>query len=180
MTATASRAARFDINGRPVAAIGLANIVEVVTESGTEVVPMAPAHCRELLPWRDRWLPVFDLTLWCGHQVHGSGGFLVIVEYETGIGDDCEYGCFRVHEFPKITRLTDEDACAPPSEARWRRIACSGFMSDGVAVPVLRLESVFLEGAAVSGPETPDCPPPRDCRMTGVCCCNDRRKAGGR
>lgn len=136
-----SRAIRLDTGGGA-AAIGLHEVIEVVTEGEMARVPMAPRHCCELLQWRDQWIPVFDLAAWCGQQAEPAGQFFVVVAYPAETGD-IQYGCMRVPEFPQIVELSDQQACTLPDDADWRRIAVSCFKGEGKTVPILSLRKVF-------------------------------------
>lgn len=142
-----SRAIRLDTGGGTAAAIGLHEVIEVVTEGDMTQVPMAPQHCRELLQWRDQWIPVFDLAAWRGLHTESVTPFFVVVGYPADTGG-IHYGCMRVPEFPKIVELSDQQACSLPDDAEWGRIAHSCFSGDGRAVPILSLPRVFESGVA--------------------------------
>lgn len=137
-----SRAIRLDAGRGTVAAIGLHEVIEVVTEGVMAPVPMAPRHCRELLQWRDQWIPVFDLAAWHGVPAEPAGQFFVVVGYSADAGG-VQYGCMRVPEFPKIVELSDQQGCSLPDDAEWSRIAISCFREGGKAVPILSLCKVF-------------------------------------
>jgi chemotaxis signal transduction protein len=148
-----SRAIRLDTGGGTAAAIGLHEVIEVVTEGDMAPVPMAPLYCRELLQWRDQWIPVFDLAAWRGLQAQSATPFFVIVGYPADAGG-VQYGCMRVPEFPKIVELSDQQACNLPDDAEWGHIAISCFKGEGKAVPILSLRKVFQfheAGAARAG-----------------------------
>jgi chemotaxis signal transduction protein len=148
-----SRAIRLDGGGGAAAAIGLHEVIEVVTEGDIAAVPMAPRHCHELLQWRDQWIPVFDLAAWCGLQAESVGQFFVVVGYPAD-GGGVRYGCMRVPAFPKIVELSDQQACSLPDDADWGRIAISCFKGEGKTVPILSLRKVFElheAGAAQTG-----------------------------
>lgn len=148
-----SRAIRLDAAGRA-AAIGLHEVIEVVTEGEVVPVPMAPPYCHELLQWRDQWIPVFDLAAWCGQQSQPAKPFFVIVGYPADSGG-IRYGCMRVPEFPKIVELSDQQACGLPGDGGWERIAISCFEGEGRVVPILSLRRVFQlhqTGAAAAAP----------------------------
>ncbi len=154
-----SRAIRLDAGGGMAAAIGLHEVIEVVTEGDMAPVPMAPRHCRELLQWRDQWIPVFDLAAWRGLQPESATQFFVVVGYPADIGG-IQYGCMRVPEFPKIVELSDQQACSLPDDAEWSCIAISCFKGDGKTVPILSLRRVFqsheagaanVAGASIAG-----------------------------
>lgn len=137
-----SRAIRLDAGRGTVAAIGLHEVIEVVTEGDMAPVPMAPRHCRELLQWRDQWIPVFDLAAWQGMQAEPAGQFFVVVGYPADTGG-VQYGCMRVPEFPRIVELSDQQVCSLPDDAEWNRIAISCFREGERAVPILSLCKVF-------------------------------------
>ncbi len=137
-----SRAIRLDTGGGTAAAIGLHEVIEVVTEGDMAPVPMAPRHCRELLYWRDQWIPVFDLAAWRRPQAESAGRFFVVVGYPADAGG-IHYGCMRVPEFPKIVELSDQQACGLPDDAEWGDIAIACFRGEGKKVPILSLCKVF-------------------------------------
>lgn len=137
-----SKAIRLDTGGGTAAAIGLHEVIEVVTEGDMVPVPMAPRHCRELLQWRDQWIPVFDLAAWRGLRPESARQFFVVVGYSADVGG-VQYGCMRVPEFPKIVELSDQQACSLPDDAEWGRIAISCFKGEGKTVPILSLRKVF-------------------------------------
>ena len=146
-----SRAIWLDAGGSAAAAIGLHEVIEVVTESDMESVPLAPAYCRELLQWRNQWVPVFDLAAWRGLQSSPDRPFLVIVGYAGKVGGGFQYGCLRVSNFPKIVELSDEHACGLPAGAKWDCIAHSCFRGGGREVPILSLYKVFQQHEAGTG-----------------------------
>jgi chemotaxis signal transduction protein len=137
-----SRAIRLDAGGGTAAAIGLHEVIEVVTEGDMTPVPMAPRYCRELLQWRDQWIPVFDLAAWRGLQPESATPFFVVVGYQADVGG-IQYGCMQVPEFPEIVELSDQQACSLPEDAEWGRIAVSCFKAEGTTVPILSLRKVF-------------------------------------
>lgn len=145
-----SRAIRLDAGGSAAAAIALHEVIEVVTEGDLEPVPRAPAYCRELLQWRNQWIPVFDLARWRGLQPEQAKPFLVVVGYLADADPVPRHGCVRVPGFPKIVELADEQACGLPGDAEWSSIAHSCFREDGREVPILRLSRVFEPGMAAA------------------------------
>lgn len=139
-----TRALCLDAGAAAVAAIGLHQVIEVVTEGEVIAVPMAPAYCRELLQWRDQWIPVFDLAAWGGSQPESTERFYVVVGYFPD-GAGLQFGSLRVREFPKIVALSDQQACALPHGVDWCRIAVACFQDGGRTVPILSLDKVFRQ-----------------------------------
>ena len=129
------------------AAVGLHELVEVLSRPKLYHVPMASARCHQVLVWRDQILPVVDLgSEFRGESDDGEQGGAVtaIAVYQTVPGEPLRHGALQLTVMPKTVTVADNMACAlPESGSPLGELAISCFSFDNFAVPVIDLTRVF-------------------------------------
>ena len=129
------------------AAVGLHELVEVLSRPKCFHVPMASMRCHQVLVWRDQILPVVDL----GSDLRGEleendpgGAVTAIAVYQTVPGEPLRHGALQLSVMPKTVTVADNMACAlPDTNSPLAELAISCFSFDNFAVPVIDLTRVF-------------------------------------
>lgn len=139
----------LELSGNRLAAVGLHELVEVLSRPKLYHVPMATPICHQVLVWRDEILPVVNF----GAESEGtaSGGALTaITVYQTVAGEPLRHGALELSVMPRTVTVADSMACdLPDSSPSINELAISCFSYENVAVPVIDLTRVF-ERAPVS------------------------------
>ena len=126
-------------------AVGEAEFLHLVSGGATYPVPLAPAHCREILQWGGEAIPVVDLGQWLGGDGSGApGDYLGIVGYQRHTDAPFQLGALRMTRAPEKATVTDHQAHNSfPRDPLWKRIALCCYEDEQGAVPVLDLARVF-------------------------------------
>jgi hypothetical protein len=127
-------------------AVGEAEFLHLVSGGATHAVPLAPAHCREILQWGGEAIPVVDLGQWLGAHgaSEGDGDYLGIVGYQRFPDEPFRLGALRMPRPPAKATVSDHQAHTTfPSDPLWKRIALCCYEDEQGAVPVLDLARVF-------------------------------------
>jgi hypothetical protein len=136
------------------AAVGAFEVVHVLTHSPVLFhVPLAPAHCRTVMLWEDRLLPVVDLHALITNgeaaveasKIGGLEQLIAVVAYEPDPQQPPEFGALLLASLPERASVGNVDACdLDESVAPWAPIALSLFRHAAYgAIPVLDLRRVF-------------------------------------
>lgn len=130
-----------------VAAVGLHELVEVLSRPKLFHVPMASRRCHQVLVWRDQILPVVDLASELSGDLdegEQAGAVTAIAVYQTVPGELLRHGALQLTVMPKTVTVADNMACAlPDSSSALGELAISCFSYDNFAVPVIDLTRVF-------------------------------------
>jgi hypothetical protein len=129
-----------------VAAVGLHELVEVLSRPKLYHVPMASTRCHQVLVWRDQILPVVDLGAGFRSDAEDDYGAAVtaIAVYQTVPGEPLRHGALQLTVMPKTVTVADNMACAlSESRSLISELAISCFSFDNFAVPVIDLTRVF-------------------------------------
>jgi len=141
------------------AAVGIYEVLHILAYSPVLFrVPQAPPHCRSVILWEDRVVPVVDLRalITGGADTVASAGvaglqqLVAIVAYQSDLSQPAEFGALLLAGLPVRATVTDADACEPDAGVTaWARFASSCFRHASYgAVPVLDLGRVFRPSAA--------------------------------
>jgi hypothetical protein len=136
------------------AAVGIYEVVHILPYAPSLFqVPQAPAHCRSVILWEERVLPVVDLRSLVSEgaakvdaaHVAGLEQLLAVVAYLTDRSQVADYGALLLAGLPARTTVTDEQACElDPSLAPWAWFSSSCFRHANLGpIPVLDLRRVF-------------------------------------
>ena len=140
------RAWLLEFSRNRVAAVGLHEIVEVLSRPKLYHVPLTDARCHQVLVWRDEILPVVDFGADAdSRDADAAGGAVTaIAVYQTVPGEPLRHGALELGVMPKTISVSDNMACAlPESAAAMRHLAISCFSYENLAVPVIDLTRVF-------------------------------------
>jgi len=136
------------------AAVGIYEVVHILPYAPAVFqVPQAPAHCRGVILWEERVLPVIDLRALVSSgaakvdaaHVAGLEQLVAVVAYQTDRSQIADYGALLLAGLPARTTVTDEQACElDPALASWASFSSSCFRHANLGpVPVLDLRRVF-------------------------------------
>ena len=144
--AQTSRAWVLDVGAGQRAAAGAPHVVEFLLATETLPVPCTPRHCRGLLLWRGRMIPVVDLAplLAAGATAATATRRAVVLAWQPQPGEPLEYGALLVTAAPGETWVNDDMAgdLADTPEAM-RNFARAGFMNQDRLIPILDIRQLF-------------------------------------
>jgi CheW-like protein len=133
------------------AAVGIYEVVHILPYAPALFrVPQAPAHCRGVILWEERVLPVVDLRSLVSKgaasvdaaHVAGLEQLIAVVAYQTDRSQVADYGALLLAGLPARTTVTDEQACE--LDPAWTSFSSSCFRHANLGpVPVLDLRRVF-------------------------------------
>ncbi len=130
-----------------IAAVGLHELVEVLSRPKLYHVPMASTQCHQVLVWRDEILPVVNFGVDVGMDPTDTapgGAVTAIAVYQTVPGEPLRHGALELNVMPKTISVTDNMACALPNSASFiNELAISCFSYENLAVPIIDLTRVF-------------------------------------
>jgi hypothetical protein len=128
------------------AAVGVREQVHLMLDPEAAELASTPAHCRHVIFWNDRCVPVMDLDrrLDPGGATSGAGSHrhLGVYAYQSGAGMPVEFGALWLARPPQRIEVDDAAASALP-DARWGSIATACFKDAAGAVPILDLSRIF-------------------------------------
>jgi chemotaxis signal transduction protein len=130
-----------------VAAVGMHELLEILSRPKLYHVPMASARCHHVLVWRDEILPVVDFgadpTSESDDAAPG-GTVTAIAVYQTVPGEPLRHGALQLNGMPRTITVADNMACAlPESHSSLSELTISCFSYENLAIPVIDLTRVF-------------------------------------
>jgi chemotaxis signal transduction protein len=137
----------LDVGGRR-AAVGVREQVHLMHEPQVAELAATPAHCRHVLFWNGRCVPVMDLDVWLTARgtlrMPMAKRHVGIYAYQPDASGAIDFGAFWLARPPQRIDVDDADAAPLPADgAGWSRIATACF-ADGVGpVPILDLARIF-------------------------------------
>jgi len=137
----------LEFSRNQVAAVGLHELLEVLSRPKLYHVPMASARCHQVLVWRDEILPVVDFGADPTSEPDDAapgGAVTAIAVYQTAPGEPLRHGALQLNVMPKAITVADNMACAlPESHPSLSELAISCFFYENLAIPVIDLTRVF-------------------------------------
>lgn len=132
-------------------AIGERELLHLVPQPEVFEVPLAPRHCRRVLPWQDRLLPLWDIPAWRGRGVATDNPpVAAIVGYQSQPRETPRLGAVGLIEPPVRITVSDSQACKFPEETPdWKHVAVSCFLHRENPVPILDLYTMFTASPSV-------------------------------
>lgn len=115
-------------------------------------IPQTPLHCRHVIVWHDKLLPLMDITMFLtgkSNQEHASltngETVLGLMAYKPLSGEKQKYGALLMSEVPVRTEVDDQQACSLPTHPKgWAALAISCFEHhDHGHVPILDLSRIY-------------------------------------
>lgn len=146
MSESSVRAWLLEFSRNQIAAVGLHEIVEVLSRPKLYHVPLTDPRCHQVLVWRDEILPVVNFGADANSQDNEAAGGAVtaVAVYQTVPGEPLRHGALELSVMPKTITVTDNMACAlPGSASHVKDLAISCFSYENLAVPVIDLTLVF-------------------------------------
>jgi hypothetical protein len=129
------------------AAVGLHELVEVLSRPKLYYVPMATSRCHQVLVWRDEILPVVNFGAVPGTESEDGttgGAVTAIAVYQTVPGEPLRHGALELSVMPKTVTVADNMACAlSDASSSINELAISCFSYENLAVPIIDLTRVF-------------------------------------
>jgi len=136
----------MDVGAGQRAAAGAAHVVEYLMASEAIPVPRTPRHCRGLLFWRQRMIPVIDLAalLADGATAATATRRAVVLAWQERSREPLQYGALLVTVAPGEIWVSDDmaDDLAAAPEA-FRHIARTAIQHEGQVVPILDARRLF-------------------------------------
>lgn len=147
MTEVSAQAWLLEFNRQQVAAVGLHELVEVLSRPKLYHVPMSGPRSHQVLVWRDEILPVVSFDTDSDGESEGEtfgAAVTAITVYQTVPGEPLRHGALQLSGMPKTVTVADNMACAlPDTRSSIGDLAISCFYYDNFAVPVIDLTRVF-------------------------------------
>jgi len=128
------------------AAVGVREQVHLMLDPAAAELAGTPVHCRHVIFWNERCVPVLDLGCWldAASAAAGAGRHLGIYAYQQSAGAPVEFGALWLARPPQRIEVDDAAAAPLPDERpRWARVAAACFADARGAVPILDLSRVF-------------------------------------
>lgn len=147
MSESSVQAWLLEFSRNQIAAVGLHELVEVLSRPKLYHVPMATSRCHQVLVWRDEILPVVNFGAVAGadsEDATSGGAVTAIAVYQTVPGEPLRHGALELSVMPKTVTVADNMACAlPDTSSVINELAISCFSYENLAVPVIDLTRVF-------------------------------------
>jgi len=135
----------LDLGAGRVAAVAEREMLHLVPDPQCFELPQTPVHCRRVLRWQDRILPVWDVAAWLGAEPWPAAARVVaVVGYQKRRREAPRYGALLLAAPPVRVKVTDDDACELLQDgAGWEALAVSCFRYREQPIPVLNLRRLF-------------------------------------
>lgn len=146
MATPTAQAWLLEFGGDRVAAVGLHELVEVLSRPKLYHVPMTAIPCHQVLVWRDEILPVMNFMASAEPDVEDDEGAPVtaIAAYQLSPGSPVRHGALELGAMPKTVTVDDGMSCPLPEGSDYlNALALSCFSYQNFAVPVIDLARVF-------------------------------------
>jgi len=147
VTEVSAQAWLLEFDRQQVAAVGLHELVEVLSRPKLYHVPMSGPRSHQVLVWRDEILPVVGFGSDSDGESEGDmlrAAVTAIAVYQTVPGEPLRHGALQLSGMPKVVSVADNMACAlPDTRSSIGDLAISCFFYDNFSVPVIDLTRVF-------------------------------------
>jgi chemotaxis signal transduction protein len=126
------------------AVVGTRVLLQLVDSPNVLSVPVAPYHCRNVFLWRKKLLPVMDIAARLGGTAQNTR-LLTVVGYQHHETETVRFGALFLEKPPVAINVTDTQFCPLPEEqSNWSKFAISCFAHEGVATPIINLDTIFM------------------------------------
>ena len=152
MTAS-TRAWMLDVSAGWHIAVGSRHVIEYLLSPEAAAVPLAPVHCRGMLVWHDRLIPLVDLAPLLDTQqtIQRDSRRAVILGYRDSPRQPVRYGALVVRTAPTDVTVSDDMACPLPEEPAVIQHLCrSCFVYRDEIVPILDTTRLFSQPLPVT------------------------------
>jgi len=141
------RAWLLEFSQNRIAAVGLHELVEVLSRPRRYHVPLTTPRCHQVLAWRDQILPVVNLGVAresSSDEPATGSAVTAIAAYQRAPGEQLRHGALELSVMPKTVTVSDSMACAlSDSSPALNELAIACFSYENLAVPVIDLARVF-------------------------------------
>lgn len=116
-------------------------VMEYLSATQPHAVPLTSPHCRAVLFWRNRIVPLLDFGVLAGPDRASAIPKAVVLAYQPEPGAPLIHIAVALREPPVRIVVDDGMACALPPENKmpWGLLATSCFARDGVATPIVSI-----------------------------------------
>jgi len=130
------------------AAVGVREQVHLMLEPEAAEVAGTPAHCRHVIFWNGRCVPVMDLSQWLAPLAPSANvnphRHLGVYAFQPEGGTAVDFGALWLARPPHRVQVDDAAAAALPTNSKhWPSVAHGCFKDAGGAVPILDLAKIF-------------------------------------
>ncbi|WP_444996586.1 chemotaxis protein CheW [Aliikangiella sp. IMCC44359] len=134
-------------------AISTQSMQEFIVSPNIIEVPLTPHYCKSVFRWRNRLLPVLNLgKLLINSQQNKSK--VVVIKYWNG--NQVDFAAIQLHKQPVLIQIYDADYCDLSEDAdTLSKITRACFRYNGLRIPIINLEKLFLTPNLVSGIQIP-------------------------
>jgi len=138
------------------AVLGERELLHLVPQPALLAVPRTPAHCRHVIQWQNRLLPVWNVLEWLRPGVGNTHAQLVaVVGYQLRRKEMPRFGAIMLGEPPSRIKVSDIQACElPEGRSGLDKIASACFRHEQKPMAVLDLPRMF-SGALSSAKRAP-------------------------
>lgn len=137
----------LDVGDPTLLALGRHEVLEVLEDPRGFPYPLGPAHCTEVLFWRERPLPMADLSRLSGGRPGElkASHFAVVVAYQHDPEVAPEVAVLKVMRPPLGIQVGDDMQIEPPPDLPegWQRLLLSCFRHGEAQVLVPDLAKLF-------------------------------------
>lgn len=135
----------LDLGYDYMAATARYELEDVYTEAHLANIPMAPPYCHQVMHWRQRLIPIFNLAQFLsGESKAIKQPVIGIFGYQAQKGDRVQYGGLLLRYRPEAIEVRDADACELPADnPKWAYCALSSFRQAALTIPILDLSYLF-------------------------------------
>ncbi len=125
------------------AAVGTRVLLQILDDPQLHGIPCTPSHCRSVLSWQGRLLPVMDVAARLG-EVSQTRRLVAVAGYRDRPGGAVRLGALLLAAVPQAIAVGDAQSCALPEQLGcWSGFALSCFEHQGEAIPILHLARLF-------------------------------------
>lgn len=139
----------LDLGRDRFAAVGNAELQEVMVEPPLIAQAAAPAYCRYHVHWRGQELPVMDLAVVFGAAPEAEPPrWLTIAGYHDPSDQRACFGALQLAAPPTVIQVSDDSACPIPETSlaeylAWSYLALCCFQHLDRVIPILNVPLLF-------------------------------------
>lgn len=131
------------------AAVGTRVMLHIADYARLRPVPCTPPHCRNVVFWQGRLLPVVDVAARLGGRVQAPR-LLAVAGYREQPGGPARFGALALAAPPVAIEVGEGQSCALPEHpAGWEGFSASCLDYRGTPIPVLHLPRIFSRADGV-------------------------------
>jgi chemotaxis signal transduction protein len=128
------------------AAVGEFELVHILPDIPVLIeIPKTPIYCNKVFVWQHKIIPMMDIAVRFASTQSNTNPIVGIFAYRTQAGL-VEYGALLLTTMPRRLEVSDEQACALPTDLQhWRPyIKCCFQETQDQVIPILNIERLFV------------------------------------